>query len=88
MGYPAHMNDTVVRKAARQRVLKAGSIAFNRAGAIDCTIRNISPKGACLEVESPLGIPEDFILTIDRDGVVHPCHVVWRKAKRIGVVFA
>lgn len=82
------MSDPVVRKAARQRVLKAGSIAFNRAGGIDCTIRNISLEGACLEVESPLGIPDDFTLTIDRDGVARPCHVVWRKAKRIGVTFA
>jgi hypothetical protein len=41
------------RKLPRHRTLKAGSISFNRAGGIDCRVRNLSPAGACLEVAFP-----------------------------------
>jgi hypothetical protein len=75
------------RKIPRQRTLKAGSINFNRAGGIDCRVRNLSPIGACLEVASQVGIPNDFTLVIDVDHLKQPCHVIWRKATRLGVTF-
>jgi hypothetical protein len=75
------------RKIARHRTLKRGSIAFNRAGAIDCRVRNLSPAGALLEVASQLGIPDDFTLVIDVDHLKAPCHVIWRTATRMGVEF-
>jgi PilZ domain-containing protein len=76
------------RKIARRRVLKAGTISINRAGGIDCTVRNLSDAGACLDVASPLGIPDDFDLVIGDDHSHHPCHVIWRSDKRIGISFA
>lgn len=75
------------RKAQRHRTLKAGSIVFNRAGAIDCRVRNLSAGGACLEVVSQVGIPEDFVLVIESDHISQPCHVRWRSATRLGVAF-
>jgi len=78
----------VVRKTPRQRMLKTGTISFNRAGGIDCVVRNLSPAGACLEIDSPVGIPDDFLLVVPADSLKHNCHVVWRAAKRIGVAFA
>jgi hypothetical protein len=75
------------RRAARQRTFKSGIIAFNRAGGIDCTIRNLSPIGACLEVESLLGIPTEFDLKIEKENVHYACRVVWRQNKRLGVDF-
>jgi hypothetical protein len=75
------------RKHPRQRVFKAATINFNRAAGIDCTVRNISAGGACLEVASPLGIPDDFELLISANHVTHPCHVAWRSEHRIGVAF-
>jgi hypothetical protein len=75
------------RKAQRLRALKAGSITFNRTGSIDCRVRNMSPGGACLEVPSQLGIPDDFVLIIGHDGFRQTCHVVWRSASRMGVTF-
>ena len=75
------------RKVPRHRTLKAGSIIFNRASGIDCRVRNMSEVGACLEVESQLGIPDDFLLVIEHDHVKQPCHVVWREPKRMGVEF-
>ena len=75
------------RKVQRRRTLKRGSINFNRAAAIDCNVRNLSPAGACLEVASQVGIPEDFVLVIDSDHLREPCHVIWRTATRMGVEF-
>ncbi len=75
------------RKVQRHRTFKAGSIAFNRAGAIDCHVRNLSPAGACLEVASQIGIPERFVLLVDVDHLRQPCHVIWRTATRMGVEF-
>lgn len=40
------------RAVPRMRTLKGGTIVFNRAGGIDCRVRNVSPNGACLEVAS------------------------------------
>lgn len=75
------------RKAQRHRTLKAGTISFNRAGAIDCRVRNLSPAGACLEVANPIGIPDDFTLVIEHDHLRQPCHVIWRTGTRLGVEF-
>jgi len=74
------------RASARRRTLKAGTIAFG-GGGIDCLVRNLSDTGACLEVESPVGIPNDFALAIQGDSTRHTCHVAWRSARRIGVHF-
>ena len=72
------------RTTPRHRVLKGASIQFH-GGAIDCTVRNLSEKGAALDVTSPLGIPTEFTLVTDTGQ--RPCRVVWRKEKRIGVTF-
>ena len=75
------------RKVQRHRTLKAGSITFNRDGGVDCRVRNLSPVGACLEVASQLGIPDEFVLVVEIDHVKSPCHVIWRTATRLGVAF-
>jgi len=74
------------RAAPRRRTLKAGTIEFS-GGGIDCTVRNISETGAALEVVSPLFIPDRFTLFVPSDQVKRPCHIVWRREKRIGIVF-
>ena len=75
------------RKTQRGRTLKCGTIAFNRAACISCRVRNLSPAGACLDVTSQIGIPDEFLLIIDHDNFKRPCHVIWRSATRIGVPF-
>jgi hypothetical protein len=74
------------RSAPRRRTLKAGSIESG-GGVIDCIVRNVSETGAALEVVSPLFIPDRFTLTVPTDQLMRRCHIVWRKQKRIGVVF-
>ena len=75
------------RSVVRMRTLKGGSISFNRSAGIDCCVRNLSPAGACLEVASQVGIPENFVLVIEHDHLRQNCHVVWRTATRLGVEF-
>jgi PilZ domain len=75
------------RKVQRHRTLKAGTITVNGDGGFDCRVRNLSPAGACLEVASQLGIPDDFVLVVEADHARMPCHVIWRTATRLGVAF-
>ncbi|MGI8568670.1 MAG: PilZ domain-containing protein [Methylocella sp.] len=75
------------RHAARHRALKGARIVFKgRAATIDCVVRNLSDRGACLNMESPIGIPDSFDLVLD-DASVRHCRVTWRKATQIGVEF-
>lgn len=74
------------RSAPRRRVLKAGTIAFGGA-AISCTVRNVTASGALLEVESPLGIPQRFVLVIPADRVSRSCRLIWASDHRVGVRF-
>ncbi len=62
------------RIISRKKVLKAGTIAFGGA-AINCTVRNLSATGAMLDVESPLGIPRQFMLDIAADHFRRECQV-------------
>jgi hypothetical protein len=78
---------TEQRATQRSRTLKSGTISFDRAAGIDCIVRNISDEGACLEVTSPLGIPDEFSLVIKPDSLFRKCRIVWRSARRIGVRF-
>jgi PilZ domain-containing protein len=73
------------RATPRQRVFKAGTIEFGGTG-IDCTIRNISPVGAAIDVASPVGIPHEVTLKmLSRHNVRKHCRIIWRNAKRIGM---
>ena len=74
------------RATQGQQILKTGTISFDGSG-IDCLVRKMSGEGANLEVESQIGIPDSFDLIIDTEHSSHHCHVVWRKARRIGIAF-
>jgi hypothetical protein len=77
------------RNEARRprRALNRARIAFKgRWATIDCAVFNISDRGACLKVESPIGIPDSFDLVLDH-APVRGCRVTWRKATQIGIEF-
>lgn len=76
------------RAELRRRTLKEGKILFNRRrSAIDCVLRNFSPGGACLEVASPVGVPDQFELLIDGEAQPRACASIWRHDNKIGVAF-
>jgi hypothetical protein len=67
-------------RAPRQRTYKGGSISFD-GGGIDCTIRNLSASGACLDIASPFGVPDNFTLIIKPEYLKRACEVAWRKGR-------
>jgi hypothetical protein len=74
------------RISPRRRVLKSGQIAFSdKVMKLECTVRNISETGACLQVSTTVGMPTNFGLHFD--GVRHTCRIVWRTETRLGVTF-
>jgi hypothetical protein len=76
------------RVSPRQRRLNGAKIVFNNdSSVIDCVVRDLSPQGARLLVASPVGIPGQFDLRIERNGVCHPSKVAWRANNQIGVMF-
>ena len=76
------------RKYERHRTTKVGKIVFNHGSApVECTVRNFSPSGACLHVDSVAGIPSTFTLVMTRDRITWPCRVIWKCDNRIGVSF-
>ena len=51
-----------------------------------CTIRNISKFGACILVQTTLGIPAIFQLVMP-DREPQTCKVMWRDDTKLGVLF-
>lgn len=74
------------RGGPRQRTLKDGMIFFG-GGGISCNVRNLSPTGACLDVESIIGIPLSFYLMIGGEKTARACRIMWSQPRRIGVAF-
>jgi hypothetical protein len=75
------------RRSPRRRVLKAGTIVSPHIARTDCTVRNLSDGGACLEVAAAAAIPDHFDLFMTTDRSAHACRVAWRSEARIGVEF-
>ncbi len=76
------------RRAPRQRTYKAARIAFaDKRAVINCLVRNLSSTGACLAVESPIGIPDRFNLVFESGDPPRACEVQWRTNNRLGVAF-
>ena len=82
------MTDTLIEKrsARRHKVLKGATIAFGGNG-VECTVRNLSSRGAALDVANPARLPPSFTLVIQTDQFIRRCRPVWRSDKRIGVAF-
>jgi hypothetical protein len=79
-------NSVEKRTAARHKVLKGGTIAFD-GNDVPCTVRNLSSRGASLELASGITLPPSFMLVIETDQFARRCHPVWSREKRIGVAF-
>ena len=76
------------RRLPRVRTLKSGKIIFNlHSCVVDCTVRNLTARGALLVVPSLVGIPANFELVLEQENTHHDCRVVWRGEDRLGVEF-
>jgi hypothetical protein len=52
-----------------------------------CTVHNISPEGAAIDVENPAFVPARFRLVMHNGATVHECSIAWIQKNRIGVAF-
>jgi PAS domain-containing protein len=76
------------RQSSRHRTVRRGTILFDeRRSGIDCTVHNLSDSGACLEVTTSIGLPEEFDFVIAGEVNSLTCKVVWRSGNRIGIAF-
>ena len=66
-------------------MLKSGKILLGKR-AVPCAVRNLSEAGACLEVQTTVGLPSDFNLIIGNDPE-RTCKTIWRDDKKLGVQF-
>ena len=79
--------ETDNRGNQRRKTLKGARIVFNAGrSTINATVRNVSSRGAKLQVTSVVGIPDTFDLLLDGHAR-QPCRVVWRTLKELGVEF-
>ncbi|UJW77815.1 PilZ domain-containing protein [Rhizobium sp. SL42] len=75
------------RQFPRVRALKGARIICNNGTTTrDCTIRNFSFGGAKLVMETTMGLPGSFALSLE-DGSERFCEVRWRKLTELGVEF-
>jgi hypothetical protein len=76
------------RKQARSRAFLGGEIAFNRRrSTFECCVRNISPAGAFIVLDSTAVIPDEFDLSIRARESSLRAQLIWRSADAVGVRF-
>lgn len=73
---------------AHGRTLLTGKVIFGFGqSTLDCVVKRLTQNGAVLQLESGLGVPNQFQLSIPRERLVRPCRLVWRSDRQIGVTF-
>jgi hypothetical protein len=77
------------RKTQRMRSFKGARIVFHpNWPVIDCTVRNLSGAGACVEMQGEYNTSLEFELTFLQDKERRTCRQVWRQGTKLGVAFA
>jgi hypothetical protein len=72
------------REVLRLKALKGAQIIWRNGAPVACIVRNISEKGAKLQVYAPV-LQNTFDLVFDLDQSRRSCRVVWRKEPLMGV---
>ena len=76
------------RRAERVRSLLRARIIFNNHNStIDCTIKNITPFGAKLDLGNAMSIPDVFDIEVPQKGRTFRARLAWRNATAVGVEF-
>jgi hypothetical protein len=77
-----------LRQSPRRRVLLSAKIV-SRDGVFsaDCAIRNISERGAQVDVQAEMLFPVRFYLVAGRLPVAYDAEVVWKRGEHVGLVF-
>lgn len=75
------------RKSTRSRVLKSAKLVVDRSSIIDCVVRNLTNKGARIQIANKVDLPKDFEMTFDGGYSIRQCRLVWRTVTETGVEF-
>jgi hypothetical protein len=75
------------RKSTRSRVLKSAKLVVARSSIIDCVVRNLTNKGARIQIANTVELPKDFEMTFDGGYSIRQCRLVWRTVTETGVEF-
>src|SRR5262249_5426302 len=74
------------RQSGRDKVYVGGVAEINERGStMDCVVRNISDRGACVEIDETAKLPEKIHLSIPRKGRLFIADMIWRHANRVGL---
>jgi PilZ domain len=76
------------RQSTRLRVLKGAKIVPLATWSLtDCTVRDLSEKGAKLRCSDPVKVPDEFRLLLPAENTIQAAKVMWRKVDMVGVEF-
>jgi PilZ domain len=76
------------RQSVRDKVLYGAVAEIKREGStVDCVVRNISERGACVELASAARLPENVTLRVARNGRAFLARLIWRQANKVGLAF-
>jgi hypothetical protein len=73
-------------KSQRETVRQNGYVS-HMGFSTRCTVVNLSPEGAAIEVSDATSIPRTFKLMTANDRVVRNCRIVWIKLNTLGLEF-
>jgi hypothetical protein len=75
------------RKYARTEINEPAYVSSG-GSVMHCTVRNISPEGAAIDVDEPAFVPARFRLVMANDpSNVRECRIAWIQKNRIGLTF-
>jgi len=75
------------RRKSQRETIRQTAYVSHKGFSTRCTIVNISPEGAAIEVTDATLIPRTFKLMTANDRVVRTCRVVWIKLNTLGLEF-
>ena len=76
------------RGLVRHRVLKGGLLAYDHgAHTVKCLVRDLSERGARVQVANAEDLPSELVLSFDEGGAPRLGLVRWRQSNAIGIEF-
>lgn len=75
------------RRFPRTKVFKGAKLISAGCLTVNCTVRNLSNHGACLQLPSTLDLAAEFDLSFDKGRTLRKCRIVWQIFTNVGVSF-
>ena len=85
---PAGFDGVERRSDPRHRVLKGGTLHFNKGySSLECVVRDLSATGARIQMGETFGVPSRFTMSISGETTRIEASLRWRNARNIGLSF-